>query len=360
MKSLRRNALLLLGVAGLLACATMAAKGLVAADEEVVRFPHKRHLDNDVACTVCHKAIAKSAELTAERALPKEAVCLKCHSDWKDENKCAACHVAQPPRTYPTRARGVNFNHAFHLKQVDNACERCHKVLPEPPRQGTAATERTTPKMAICLECHQSDYNEGRCMPCHTDLKRLPLRPVAYFSHLGEFLKRHKNAARVEPNTCAQCHEQSFCSDCHARTVATAVEFKLPERLDRQFLHRNDYVSRHMIEAKEDPALCKRCHGASYCQDCHTRSGVSAIAQNARTPHPAGWTTPGTSSFHGPQARRDIASCQVCHERGAQTNCVACHRVGGVGGNPHPPAFLSKHNAGDRKNNKMCSFCHSS
>ncbi len=355
MKKVRRTSLLLLGLAGLVACATMAAKRVIASDEAVVRLSHKRHQDNDVACTACHKAIAKSAALGAERELPKEAVCLKCHSEWKEENKCAACHVAQPPRTYPTRERGITFSHVFHLKQVDNACERCHKVLPEP-----GSTERAAPKMSICLECHQSDYNEGKCTPCHTDLRRLALRPVAYFSHEGEFLKRHKNSARVEPNTCAQCHEQSFCSDCHASTVATPLEFKLPEKLDSQFLHRNDYVSRHMIEAREDPALCKRCHGASFCQDCHTRSGVSATAQNARNPHPAGWTTLGAPTFHGPEARRDIASCQVCHDRGAQTNCVACHRVGGVGGNPHPPSFLSKKDSGDRRNNKMCSVCHPS
>jgi hypothetical protein len=352
-KNLRRSALMLLGVTGLLACATMAAKVATVADEEVIRFPHQRHLDNDVECKVCHKAIAKSEGLTQERELPKEATCLKCHSDWKEENKCATCHEAQPPRTYPTRVRTVNFNHKFHLKQVDNACERCHKELPQP-----GSLQRFTPKMSVCLECHQSDYNEGGCMPCHTDFRRVPLKPIAYFSHEGEFLKRHASAARVEPNTCVRCHEQSFCSDCHARTVSTAVEFKLPERLDRQLLHRNDFAGRHMIEARQDPALCRRCHGESFCRDCHTRSGVSALSANSHNPHPAGWTTPGTAHFHGPEARRDIASCQVCHERGAQTNCVGCHRVGAVGGNPHPPAFLNSHGKDDVKNNKMCQICH--
>jgi hypothetical protein len=353
-RSFRRSGLLFLGAASLVACATVAAKVSTAADEEVIHFPHARHAENDVECKTCHKAIAKSTGLTEERQLPKEKVCLKCHSEWKDENKCATCHVAQPPRTYPSRARTVDFNHVFHLKQVDNACERCHKGLPEP-----GATQRFTPKMAICLECHQGDYNDGSCMPCHTDFRRVPLRPLAYFSHEGEFLKRHAHAARVEPNTCAQCHEQTFCADCHARTAATAVEFKLPERADRQFLHRNDYVTRHAMEAREDPALCSRCHGTSFCQDCHTRSRVTPLSKTPGSKHhPDGWYTPGSATFHGPEARRDIASCQVCHDRGAQTNCIGCHRIGGVGGNPHPPAFSSKHSAGEVKTNAMCRYCH--
>ncbi len=353
MRKLRRNGLLFLGAASLVACATVVAKVSSAADEEVIRFPHAKHQENDVECKACHKAIAKSTALTAERQLPKEETCLKCHSDWKDENKCATCHQAQPARSYSTRVRTVNFNHALHLKQVDNACERCHKELPEP-----GSTKRFTPKMDICLECHQSDYNEGACMPCHTDFRRVPLRPLAFFSHEGEFLKRHAHAALVEPNTCARCHEQTFCSDCHARTVATAVEFKLPEAAERQFLHRNDYVSRHAIEAREDAALCQRCHGTSFCQDCHTRSGATALSASPRTPHPAGWMNAGSATFHGPEARRDIANCQSCHERGAQTNCIGCHRVGGVGGNPHPPSFTSRHNASEEKSNAMCRYCH--
>ena len=63
-------------------------------------------------------------------------------------------------------------------------------------------------------------------------------------------------AANQDSNTCAVCHAPSFCTDCHASTVSTRVEIKFPEAVHRQFIHRDDFLSRHAIEANADPALC--------------------------------------------------------------------------------------------------------
>ena len=38
--------------------------------------------------------------------------------------------------------------------------------------------------------------------------------------------------------------------------------------------------------------------------------------------------------------------------------CVACHQVGGPGGNPHPASWKSRHDAGDIGKNSMCRACH--
>ena len=58
------------------------------------------------------------------------------------------------------------------------------------------------------------------------------------------------------------------------------------------------------------------------------------------------------------EARRDIVSCAACHDQDAASNCVTCHRVGGPGGNPHPPGFTTKHPAPDINRNPMCLTCH--
>jgi hypothetical protein len=43
--------------------------------------------------------------------------------------------------------------------------------------------------------------------------------------------------------------------------------------------------------------------------------------------------------------------------RGA-SNCVQCHRVGGVGGNPHPMGWTARHGTEEIDRSTMCLFCH--
>jgi hypothetical protein len=98
------------------------------------------------------------------------------------------------------------------------------------------------------------------------------------------------------------------------------------------FIHRGDYLTRHSIEARSDPVLCQRCHGISFCTACHNQENVGPGGSNPRRPHPPGWALPGPTS-HAVAARRDIVSCASCHDQGPNSNCVGCHKVGGVGGN---------------------------
>lgn len=340
-------------LAGAASCVNLETRR-EASEEREIRFSHRVHAGAGLECAACHAEIQESKALDG-RVLPKELKCLECHADWKQAGQCQKCHLEQPPRSWPARVRTVRIDHAAHLPRVNGDCTACHKALPEP-----SETLRLTPPMEVCLSCHnhQQDYRQNRCQPCHLEMTHLGLRPVAYFSHEGNYLSAHRLAARTAAGTCAQCHEQTFCSDCHAQTVATPVEYKFPERVDRQFIHRDDYVSRHQIEASADPALCQRCHGVSFCQTCHAQVGLSQSSANPLNPHPPGWNSPGTPQFHGPAAQRDIYSCQSCHDRGASSNCVACHRVGAIGGNPHPPAFLRSHGSAEIARQPMCQICH--
>jgi hypothetical protein len=341
-----------LGVAALLlgaaACATLAARKAVS-DQDVIRMPHQKHRAADVDCEVCHARAVSSSSLEG-RLLPQEQTCLKCHADWKLAGRCSACHLTEELQTWPPVERLVRFSHQDHLPQVGGDCARCHLELPEP-----SSPAKVSAPMGTCLSCHehQRQYDQARCSTCHVDLTRLPLRPLAYFSHQGDYLREHRLPARTSPETCAQCHEPAFCADCHARTAATPVELKFPERVDRQFIHRNGYLGRHAIEARSDPTLCQRCHGPASCERCHQNRGVTPESKDPREPHPAGW-----SSAHGTAARRDIVSCAACHDQGATSNCVGCHRVGGPGGSPHPPSFVRSHTREDIRRQRMCLACH--
>ena len=87
---------------------------------------------------------------------------------------------------------------------------------------------------------------------------------------------------------------------------------------------------------------------------------VAAGAPNAKNPHPPGWVLPGSGAggFHGDEARRNITSCAACHDQGAQSNCISCHKVGGVGGDPHPGGFRMKHTLAEARSDGRCTACH--
>ena len=114
-------------------------------------------------------------------------------------------------------------------------------------------------------------HNRPMCTDCH-DARGEHL-VFADFNHTPFFTQSHRNLAARSAQVCAMCHQQSFCNTCHA----TAVELKpsLRDQADtyRNMPHRGDYLSRHKIDGRLDPASCYRCHGnpkaARTCAPCH-------------------------------------------------------------------------------------------
>lgn len=346
----RALALALLALA--VGCRGQSPVAVAPADE--VRFPHARHKEAKVDCIACHETIFDAKTMTAARFLPAEEKCLECHKEEKEKGKCGFCHKdAKLAAKWPARERTLQLSHAAHIERVKEDCSKCHTQLPEP---GKAAPP---PKMAACLGCHehQAEFDQARCDRCHVDLLRYPLKPIGAISHQVNWVRSHGRTARTASDTCAKCHDQSFCAECHAATVALPIEVKYPEEVNRDFIHRADFASRHPAEAKADSALCRRCHGSSFCESCHAANGLSSLAKDPRSPHPAGYAFPGTGR-HGRDARRDITTCAGCHDQGARSICVDCHAVGGVGGNPHPRDFTKRHGKDELATNATCAVCH--
>ncbi len=335
---------------GLTACAGLV--GLFVSQKDSIRVPHERHRAADVECIACHETIFDSTHLNTHD-FPKEKKCLECHKDEKQKGNCAFCHTnAEKPATVATRVSALKMNHAEHLVRVNEDCSVCHKALPEPVH-----TEGLAPSMDSCRSCHvhEEQYQTGQCEVCHQSLTQYRLKPVGDFSHRGDFTKSHRLEARSPEANCGTCHEQTFCSECHAKTVATKIEVIMPERVDRNFIHRHDFLSRHAVEARADEASCQRCHGLNFCQSCHANNALRPGGDSTLDPHPPGF---GQGSAHGVAARQDIVSCAACHDQGATSNCVSCHRVGGIAGNPHPPTWLVRHRTEEIGRNAMCQVCH--
>lgn len=311
-------------------------------------FPHEKH--GGFECTDCHTSIIKSTAL-GDAKLPGTAKCEECH-----ERKTAEDKAKYAPPTRPSRQYELRFDHAAHLKRVPKAdCGACHKELPGPGEPWKA-----TPPMATCTACHNHavDFAEARCTPCHVSLKRFPLLPVTEFAHQGNWLKEHGKLASGSAETCAACHEQTYCAQCHTpATGPMRPEIRFPEKVESDFIHRADFLSRHQIEAQANPASCRKCHGSYFCDSCHTEQGLTNRAPivDLRNPHAEpDWLTKGSGNFHGDAARANIVSCAGCHDQGAAANCVQCHRSGGAAGvNIHPPGFKRTD-----KTKPMCRACH--
>jgi hypothetical protein len=342
------------------ACGPKVSKEQPAPSEPAYVFPHSPHVDADVACQTCHP-IDKATKLEANVRH------VKVPANASKTKPCSDCHDADPALKVPARAQPfrVRFDHAAHLPRVKGDCKKCHPV---PPEKGDK--EYKGPAMAACTACHnhQQDFAQARCTPCHVDLKGYA-KPQSAFKHEGEWLRAHGALARPSGESCAACHDQTYCAECHSpQTAAGRPSIVFPERVDRTFIHRGDYVSRHMIDAGANPASCRRCHGSAFCETCHEQQGFSKFTPSPEILRPethnqANWAirSGGGRPLHGDAARRDIASCAACHDQGAQATCVGCHADrAGPDTAPHPKKFLSKHDQDDIANNAMCRICHTS
>lgn len=322
--------------------------------EDNILFPHQKHIAAEVDCLACHETVYDAKDLEA-RHMPAEDTCMECHSDWKDEGRCQVCHSnVRVARKWQERKPELNFNHVNHLERTEEDCSKCHKVLPERHKAGTPVA------MDACLECHEhrEQYQAGRCDSCHKDIQEERLQPRKDFSHQGNFVKLHRTAARNSSDSCMVCHTQPQCVQCHNATPAVRIEVTQPAAVARNFIHRNDFISRHNLEAQADPALCYRCHSTDTCVSCHRQQNLTPDGRDPRSPHPTHYVQRGGRAFHGQEARQDIQRCAACHDQGQRSNCVSCHQSGGVGGNPHPPSWAMDHNQGEISTNGMCQYCH--
>ena len=339
-----------------LALAALVAIASAAGCERTLEpaFPHNAHLET---------------QKCGEPGQPECPSCRSCHegifhSELKPidpPSKCAACHQPANAKIQASEAqinwqgptRKIIFQHQQHLRlpEISDRCVTCHSGVPQDGEQGDVFPSKPT-----CLRCHDAEFEQGECQMCHigNDMRRRA--PRTFLRHDESFIRDHGEAATREGKVCRQCHAQAECANCHDTSQTIPIEAREPSAIERNFVHRADFVGRHSIEARQSPARCLRCHELATCNGCHVDRGVSANRVGAANPHPVGWIGPdyGAANFHGRVARRDIVSCATCHDQGPATNCIRCHKVGGYGGNPHPAGWTPSRS----KQSNMCRYCH--
>ncbi len=189
------------------------------------------------------------------------------------------------------------------------------------------------------------------CAECHQDAKVVP-------NHGGGWKAEHRILASSPSRNCYDCHDQGYCQDCHQGGGISASLGASQSRRDiKPESHRSDWISIHPIQAQSTPQTCARCHETSYCSNCHGRLQKNTLT--IRSHAKSGLTQAYIASFpdeHAAEARRNLASCQSCHPDG--NVCLTCHSAKiGVKVNPHPRNFKADR-VGSKSNNRSCVVCH--
>jgi hypothetical protein len=208
----------------------------------IAKVPHPAHYrvaTETRQCVMCHKWVAHEEPYQAKHTtMPFSGVCASfpCHVGTKQPADCANCH-----HVLQTGPGGWLANHpnVVRANGPDACLESCHKIqqcqdchttgkTPTLPSSTPTAAVTTIESLHVqpdwltihgtvalqdpakCQTCHIS---EGECQDCHSQ------RP-AFHGSPTTWLVRHQTYG-VDRQRCLECHQATFCDDCHAQFKET-------------------------------------------------------------------------------------------------------------------------------------------
>jgi hypothetical protein len=194
--------------------------------------------------------------------------CATCHT----RNDCAACHQAEMPavasalpRAQDVRAPGVLLEPRVppsHL--LASFIERHGPMAAASPGTCTSCHTRT-----FCADCHEASLVQAQ----------LPQGLAGPRFHPPNYQARHSAEAYSRRLECSSCHNTAaFCRDCHQEAGFQAVG-----RLGMGFhdaepllLLRHGQPARYALES------CATCHVQSDCIQCHSVIGSFRVNPHGR------------------------------------------------------------------------------
>ncbi len=250
-----------------------------------LKFDHKAHLDNGISCAKCHgDFVAENVGLATRDQLPKMQLCLDCHSKKRELRQCTTCHLAEFGDRMKTRFpegelspsgslrgdrhdMGFRAGHRFAAQSDPDYCENCHKksfctdchngvVKPMDLHVGDYVTLHPLDARRDQTKCSSCHRLQTFCTSCHAR------SGVANDSRLSEFV-----SASISPAG-PRYHPEGWVDFGSGGPV-------LGQRA----------ASHHAFEAQRNIRSCASCHREEQCLDCHSKqTGSYSI-----NPHPAGW-----------------------------------------------------------------------
>ena len=371
------------GVLGVVVGGLIAAGGALA----VNGFDHTKHAGLFPRCATCHVGI----EDTTRSVWPAVASCNNCHDGVVEDT----VEWSPPGATQPSNLRLTHPEHrlAVFEEAPDSVvtCEACHSA------SDSLRMTVQRPESDRCFACHQitGDHlaiDPERCATCHLALAEATELTVAQIADFPEPPNHddadftgpgHGNLAQPAGATyaiapsCATCHAQDFCLQCHVdapeqeviqalardpRSLALTATLAAPASHDEDQFYRS-----HGPLANADPTTCQACHTQESCLECHATRPQVLLAM-----HPSGpnrgigaqvkRTRPLThgadfSLIHADPAAAAPETCAACHTR---TQCLDCHRPdpGQGDGGFHPAGYLALHPASAYGQEIECADCH--
>ncbi len=178
--------------------------------------------------------------------------CANCHA----QPSCRTCHleaevteIAALPHPIADGAPGVFQSEALAVHPVGFTGTHGAEA---------AASEQT------CWSCHA---DQVFCVDCHEG-------PSEARFHVGNFRERHGVLAYGGEQDCSSCHStEAFCRACHA-----GIGFASDGRADFAFHNAKPFwLLGHGRAARQGLATCASCHAQTDCAQCHSAVGAWRI-----------------------------------------------------------------------------------
>ena len=304
------------------------------------------HFAEVASCETCHVPLSSTSfSLDRISAMPRpsshdgEEFVAAVHGSLASEGvqTCATCHTQETCATC----------------HVDLGQDEVSAMPPTPPGMIVPRLEAQYPvpgshASGDWLQGHQADASAGECSTCHTsdDCRSCHVAPVpdlvaqlprreratapgvmlserAPDSHESVFfLQAHSALAATDQTSCATCHVDAFCVECHDAEPGGGY-------------HPANFMVSHSSSAYGRDSECSNCHEEQvFCRACHVDVGLAGPRVAAQGYHDA---SPVWLLRHGQAARQNIESCSSCHR---QVDCTRCHGVlGAFKVSPHSADF---------------------
>ncbi len=194
--------------------------------------------------------------------------CSTCHT----QNDCVACHAAQPPAEVAAMPRAEDVRAPGVLLQPQPPSS--HRVASFTTKHGALAAADPS----SCSSCH----TRTMCSDCHEAAAVkvvLPQDLAGPRFHPDNFMAQHSAMAYGRELECASCHNvAAFCRDCHEQAgLGTSG------RLDASFHDAEpNWLLRHGQPARQGLESCAACHEQSDCLQCHSETGSFSVSPHGR------------------------------------------------------------------------------
>lgn len=304
-----------------------------------------REVEGDLACFVCHTALADTTGHPTPHAPFAERQCGECHVDHSgnhagllvgnESDICARCH--EPGKAQQSHA-------AKSLTTAGLACSGCHDPHRSTQPALVSAHVHQPVASGMCDACHTgevvppaqmpaADSTWSGCSPCHDDIAaKLALANPHAPAAMGECFQCHSgHSSRRDALLKAGAAE--LCQTCHEDMAATALAKQTS--VHRPIIEGNCSACHDphgsagkALLLKEGDALCTSCHSTdkfthsqhleksgSSCMDCHVPHSSNEPFLLSAEPRST------CSSCH----QAEVTLAFTAHEPYAKGDCAICH-----------------------------------